>query len=82
MNDKRLTLLVFLGTLLVLYFLGYLMNTEVLSIVTFHKNGSTFSFIGAILWIIISSTILYFIQVYKKKRGGWPSTNGYVSSTN
>lgn len=69
MNDKRLTLLVFLGTLLVLYFLGYLMNTDILSIVTFHKNGSTFSFIGALLWFIISFTILYIIQVYKKKKG-------------
>jgi hypothetical protein len=69
MNDKRLTLLVFLGTLLVLYFLGYLMNTDILSIVTFHTNGSTFSFIGALLWFIISSIILYVIQVYKNKKG-------------
>jgi hypothetical protein len=76
MNDKKLTLLVFLGTLLVLYFLGYLMNTDILSIVTFHKNGSTFSFIGVFLLFIISSIILYVIQVYKNKRGSCPSTNG------
>lgn len=68
MNDKRLTILVFMGTLLVLYFLDYLMNTDILSIVTFHKNGSTFSFIGALLWVIISSTIIYAIQFYKKKK--------------
>lgn len=69
MNDKKLTLLIFVATLLVLYILGYLMNTEILSIVTFHKNGSTFSFIGVLLWLIISFTILYAIQVYKKKKG-------------
>ena len=68
MNDKRLTILVFMGTLLVLYFSGYLMNTDILSIVTFHKNGSTFSFIGALLWVIISFTIIYAIQFYKKKK--------------
>jgi hypothetical protein len=69
MNDKKLSLLVSLGTLLVLYFLDYLMNTDLLSVVTFHKHGTTFSFIGALLWLIISSIIYYVIQVFKKKKG-------------
>jgi hypothetical protein len=67
MNDKRLKLLVCLGTLLVLYFLGH--YSDILSVVTFHKNGSTISFIGIILWLIISSIIYYVIQDYKKKKG-------------
>jgi len=68
MNDKRLTLLVFSGTFFALYILDFLMNTDILSFVTFHKHGSTISFVGALLCLIISTTIIYAIQSYKKKK--------------
>ncbi len=71
MNDKRLKFLVCLGTLLVLYFLGH--YTDILSVVTFHRNGSTISFIGIILWLIISTIFIMSSRIIRKK--GVASTN-------
>jgi hypothetical protein len=58
MNDKTLSLLICVGTLAALYFIGFLMKTDILNIITPHKNGFTFSFIGALVWLIISIFIL------------------------
>ncbi|RNB89516.1 hypothetical protein EDM56_09990 [Brevibacillus fluminis] len=68
MKDKTLTLFVCLATLGTLYFLGFLMKTDILTIITFHRDGSTFSFVGAFIWVLFSVFVFYFIELYKKRR--------------
>jgi hypothetical protein len=65
-KDMILAFLTLIGTYFVYYYIGYLLNTDVLNAVTYRKDGMTISFIGFFLLFITSVFVFYIIEVIRK----------------
>ncbi|NLK96293.1 MAG: hypothetical protein GX275_14080 [Clostridiales bacterium] len=67
-GNKKIILLIVLGTMFIYYIIGYFLNTDILNAFTFRKNGISFSIIGLILLIITTIAICFIIDVFTKKK--------------
>jgi len=70
-KNKKLTILsilVIFSVYFVYYFIGYLVNTDILNAITSHRNGFSISFIGIFLLFGTSFLVVYFIGKYREKR--------------
>ncbi len=57
-----------LSTYGIYYFIGYLLNTDILNAITPHKNGFSVSFVGIFLLIGTSCFLVYVIENYWKNK--------------
>ena len=70
-KNKKLTILsilVIFSVYFVYYFIGYLVNTDILNAITPHRNGFSISFYGIFLLFGTSLLVVYFIGKYREKR--------------
>lgn len=66
-GNKKIGLLIVLGTMLMYYIIGYFLNTDILNAITFRKDGVTFSIIGFILLPVTTMAICFMFKIIKKR---------------
>lgn len=65
-KDKKIAIIIVLGTFSFYYVIGYLFNTDIFTAFTNHKNGMSISIIGITLIFSTSLLIAYITNIIKK----------------